>query len=1258
MTAITPSLIKRLRRTTTAPIRLHVPVQAGADGKRPNYVPQRSLGSTEFTLEARYLDWRLLGIGAGANPGVLDGLELSPSRYDAGDGVDPLQRITVQPGIGIVGDGRALRLSAPLTAAWADLVAVWTGAAESGASRRTLGDGAYLLAVRPISFETLHGGLPDPAARDEVDPTLDERQDSFVELLLSESLALPLTLPTSPPHAADAATDWALVLNRLAASLTVPVMVQATGGGVPIGLVLVQGGKPILVSEAAGRLIAQPRAERALLLAQVRETIAIALSGMTAINEEALKKAGQQLRFLPAAGEFPLAFLLDPAAPSARLPFLPPGLNVNFAAVRASRARALLEREIRRAPIDLAAPTEDGLTLLLAIADRQWRPDLLDLPRGDPLLPADLYGAFVGAHAAQIAAAHAWDALYGGLGDRMTDTVRPTLNFLLSARVDETLLARIPVDDANRTVAAVDAASDTPEALASWITTNQIPLPQAPDQATVQKQLDLMGYRVEQPRPVPPADPDESLKPLAPSLPPGVSLSAWAQFSGTTLPQDDTAPGTPGLLLKLAVLQQAHALLGQIIRGHQVRLDSHDRVLVLQRHHLDVLSSYGSSLAGGVPADGTGLQFARLIPFIKLDAPLPPPGTVAGGQPSLVAETAPATPTSTLGRLSAAFSASASLTSLRTAQLASFAAAPAGTAAFSPRPVSDFATSDFAARSFVPRPINGGIVSRIPIGDTVSSFPTTSVGGAFVRRRDDVASNVASQIGALTQQPQFDFSTTNYGQARHLVPASEARNTLKLGFDTLRDLANNNLGLNLPDKSQLAASDMIESHAYSDMMVIGRDLIGHIQAVQAAALLVEARYRRYRDRLAALEQQIAAAEAAIPAARATLADAMRVFGAASGTYASAQRLVAEDVERVADTTGKRADAIAAATGLFWIRQRQTAIARELATPLPLDTLEAGDLVPGCAADHDGPPATVLPFLDWVLELPAWDFWPLRPLWPYLPQPVRLPEIAMFRAARLGAKTPTASFGTSAAATTLNAMHESNKAAFGARLSMTTVPIARTVAMAQQNALRVFAVHDLFVLPGSFLRRQAEALRQRMETACGCLYEKLQDLPPSARFDLSALAARDALDVLDPATWPLTGIVRADAFATVRSLAALVAWLRRQVADEPSALALPALSRLVRATVIASAYGQPDESLSGTVLAAPPRFRPGVPIRVTLNRAAPVGTLLDVFDERQAVVGQVRVEDADETGASARVVKSTITETVAATKFTLALSKLR
>ena len=108
---------------------------------------------------------------------------------------------------------------------------------------------------------------------------------------------------------------------------------------------------------------------------------------------------------------------------------------------------------------------------------------------------------------------------------------------------------------------------------------------------------------------------------------------------------------------------------------------------------------------------------------------------------------------------------------------------------------------------------------------------------------------------------------------------------------------------------------------------------------------------------------------------------------------------------------------------------------------------------------------------------------------------------------------------------------------------------------------------------------------------------------------------------------------------VRRLSALVDWIAGQLDDTSSAAGQTALANLVAATVMAAAYGDPNEAITGTVATTGGVPIPGVPIRVVLNRPPPIGTVLNLLDDRQSVVGTIRVVDHDSTGTTATVVTS-------------------
>jgi hypothetical protein len=177
------------------------------------------------------------------------------------------------------------------------------------------------------------------------------------------------------------------------------------------------------------------------------------------------------------------------------------------------------------------------------------------------------------------------------------------------------------------------------------------------------------------------------------------------------------------------------------------------------------------------------------------------------------------------------------------------------------------------------------------------------------------------------------------------------------------------------------------------------------------------------------------------------------------------------------------------------------------------------------------------------------------------------------------------------------------------------------------------------LPANPLRANAESLRARMESATGCLYETLIGLPPSARFAWAELARAGNLPALSFMQWPLPSAPTAATTTALRQLSALVNWMTAQLADGAHPAAQTALNNLVSAAVIASAFGDPNEAVSGAVVSTGGIPLPGLPIRITLNRPPPIGTLLNMFDDNQNIVGTLRVQDHDAYGTSATVVTS-------------------
>jgi hypothetical protein len=1246
-------------------IRLATPTRAGVDAERVSYSVGRSLTAADFGRQDRYIDARLLGL-APATAGAITGLAVSPARFDSPNGTTGLTTLTIGAGSGICGDGHLVRLSTPISVAWTDLVDVVTG-------HGTLADGAYLVLLRTFVFDGLEGPPPDERAGP--DPLLDIRQDSFAQVWLSARIG---ALPAS-----RSSVQLALALNTLVGGLTSTSLGAAIGNGVPLALVLVLNGQPILLSQAAGRLPADLNGLSAMLLAQVREAFAMALAepgaDPTSANWQSSIRA--RFRFLPPAGELPVGLLLAPEAVSASCPFFPPGFIVYLQAIRASQAPHLLQQALGRPQLDLTSNTAQAVALALAIPDAAWTRDLLDLPRGDPVLAADVHLAYARARTAQVGLREAWIALYGGM-NAVVATRAQAVGFLLAsdaAAQDLSSLLNAPATAGGITATDLLGAADlatSPVDLLGWIAaqitaltapgarTPPVPVPMT-DATTASRQLAELGYQMPDPEPAQanpavaghvPIDSDTVLAPLIPSLPQGSNFASWTAAITAADPDqllmaplidagivdansdaatraaaiatllalpaagdplnDDTQPGA---LLRLALLQLFYAVFVRIARSHELTLDAHRRLIALQRQHLDIMSTSVSALAGGVPSDGSGLTFTRLIPFVTLTPTAPTPTT-------------PTTPPSAGNSIPVTPARGARLAPVRTFSPTAPTSTFGGTAFQPTRTTTALGGATFSRTQQAP------IVESAAIGNLKVTAPAASSISEVLGSQIDVAQMVAEQVGVISQAPTFQYQPVQYGTAAHITAGVTLLQTAVDGVTNLRNVMRGG-PFNITATTAIAdATATDEATRYADIVKTTYGLLQDITLVENNALAIERAYLQFRDRIQSLQTRIAQLTEALANARDRLRAAQVAAAKAAGDYAAAQRLVLEETTRVRAAVAARHQAITSATGLFYVRELQTLIGRDLPPALALTADTPADLAPGCASDHPGPPAALQPFLELLLEVPLADWWFLQGAWNDLPDLTGVQRIGVLRASRLANPMPSGSFGSGAAAGNLSALAGTTRTVFEPLFS-SAVTVGASLAETQQAAFAIFSLPDIVTLPISPLRAKAEALRARLESAAGCLFETLTALPPSARFAWASLAHDGTLQPLNFTQWPVPPGLGAAGATTLRRLAALVNWMAAQLSDRASAAAQTALGNLVSATVIAAAYGDPNDTVTGTVVVTGGIPRPGVPIRVILNRTPPIGTVLHLLDENQNVVGTIQVQDQDALGTTASVVTS-------------------
>ncbi|MCK9986912.1 MAG: hypothetical protein AzoDbin1_03384 [Azoarcus sp.] len=418
-----------------------------------------------------------------------------------------------------------------------------------------------------------------------------------------------------------------------------------------------------------------------------------------------------------------------------------------------------------------------------------------------------------------------------------------------------------------------------------------------------------------------------------------------------------------------------------------------------------------------------------------------------------------------------------------------------------------------------------------------------------------------------------------------------------------------------------------ESALFSAGKVVADD-IRKIEALRGALTTLR---RRHQQALEDLRARLAALETDIPGEIRSLDVRERERVEALDDYAVAQRLLAEHWREVEAAYAERKRVIESHRGLFYVKVRETPLGRTLPDPLDLRPASPDDLVPGCANRDTALPAALAPFIEAVYDIPAGDWASLRPLGHLLPGRAILAGLVDTRRQKLALRLNRA---VSAETPVLTSLVQQNHALVREVAARPFNAGALSELQRQGNA--ILALDDLLAIPAPLLRDPARALHQRLDAAAGCLLARLRTIAPSIRLQWSTLAEANRLAVETPERWP--GIADAEErdFNGVRTLVELVAWWFRQLDTDASGVARTAMRNLVRACLLLAASDDPRQLIQGTLKTIPGRFRIGEALRLTLNREAAPGTLLQLFDDGQRVIATLRVDDHDDQGTVASV----------------------
>lgn len=334
--------------------------------------------------------------------------------------------------------------------------------------------------------------------------------------------------------------------------------------------------------------------------------------------------------YLPPAGPLPRGILREIAGRpqgtawrGAELRFDPLDLQIELAPIRASEVAIVEARELRRGVVDLVHTQGDRIRILVAVPDAQFSPTLMDLPATDRLLEEAIYRRAAQARAAWQAWADAYKPIFGGLDEDALEEGTPTDDARALFKS-----IRIPAPPAGA-LPALEGASGAAAELG-------VAPPVAPPQdgsaffsGLIAQRSGATGTTLSPiGRPTFPGGiSDRSEGAVTPVRPRAPSTLPRPYSQGIPLPPDDfepvpvdtSPPEEPGLYAQRARLQAEIAALEDELDANDRLVADFDVFIRAQRQGFDSITVSFTSLAGGVPGDGSGLQLTKWLPFTQLN---------------------------------------------------------------------------------------------------------------------------------------------------------------------------------------------------------------------------------------------------------------------------------------------------------------------------------------------------------------------------------------------------------------------------------------------------------------------------------------------------------------------------------------------------------------------------------------------------------------------------------------------------------------
>ena len=229
----------------------------------------------------------------------------------------------------------------------------------------------------------------EPCRRLEHDPLIDSRWE-----LVNQLVAYPLADLAQPPTGLPPLNGSRHEIANIVTATWLPEhSAQIEQHGVSMVLVLVMGGRVLWADTQALWRRSQRDGVRMALGAQVQHAFK-AMADQAGPNqpvhnsladERAWFRQHWPLRYLPACGLLPSGLIRDVTShnPRPSVPFFPSSFGVDIATMPISQVEPLIASEICRGPINLTTQQRERVRVAIAVADHDWRPDLLDIPQAD-----------------------------------------------------------------------------------------------------------------------------------------------------------------------------------------------------------------------------------------------------------------------------------------------------------------------------------------------------------------------------------------------------------------------------------------------------------------------------------------------------------------------------------------------------------------------------------------------------------------------------------------------------------------------------------------------------------------------------------------------------------------------------------------------------------------------------------------------------------------------------------------------------------